>query len=146
MVKKGRENKLGVVGFPGGASGKEFACNVGDTGKMGLIPGSGRSPRRRNGNPLQYPCLENPIDRGTWRVTVHRVAKSQMQLSTHTQGYFSSLVLPIVNIFCWNVISVLSCYCGLRSVPGCTIDTLKRTAFSSLITAKTKLIFEYEFW
>ena len=51
--------------------GKEFACNVGN---MGLIPGSGRSPGEGNDNPLQYFCLENPMDRGTWRATVHRVA------------------------------------------------------------------------
>ena len=53
---------------------------------MGSIPGSGRSPGGRNGNPLQYSCLENPMDRGAWQATVHGVAKSQMQLkrlSTH---------------------------------------------------------------
>ena len=80
MVKKGRENKLGVVGYPGGARGKEFACNAGDTGNVGSIPGSGRSPGGGHGNPLQYPCLENPMDRGAWRATVHSVAKSQTQL------------------------------------------------------------------
>ena len=46
--------------FPGGSDGKEFTCNVGD---VGLIPGSGRSPREGNGYPLQYSCLENAIDR-----------------------------------------------------------------------------------
>ena len=51
-----------------------------------LIPGSGRAPGKGNGNPLQYTCLGNPIARGTWQATVHRVAKSQTQLSTHTQG------------------------------------------------------------
>ena len=49
-------------------SGKESVCNAGDTG---LIPGSGRSPGKGNGNPLQYSCLENPMDRGAWRATVH---------------------------------------------------------------------------
>ena len=44
---------------------------------VGLIPGSGRSPKVGNGNPLQYPCLENPMDRGAWQAAVHRVAKSQ---------------------------------------------------------------------
>ena len=44
---------------------------------MGLIPGSGRSPREGNGNPLQYSCLGNPMDRGAWQTTVHGVAKSQ---------------------------------------------------------------------
>ena len=57
--------------------GKETACNVGD---LGSIPGLGRSPEEGNGNPLQYSCLENPMDRGTWQATVHRIAKSLTQL------------------------------------------------------------------
>ena len=51
------------VGFPGGSDSKESACNAGN---LGLIPGSGRSPGERNGNTLQYFCLENPIDREAW--------------------------------------------------------------------------------
>ena len=50
-------------GFPGGSDGKASACNVGDPGS---IPGLGRSSGEGNGNPLQYPCLENPMDGGTW--------------------------------------------------------------------------------
>ena len=50
-------------------------------GDLGLIPGSERSPGGGNGNPVQYSCLENPMDRGAWRATVHGVAKSQTQLS-----------------------------------------------------------------
>ena len=50
------------MGFPGGSDGKESACNARD---LGLIPGLGRSPREGNGIPLQYPCLENPTDRGS---------------------------------------------------------------------------------
>ena len=60
--------------FPGGSDGKESACNVGDPGS---IPGSGRSPGEGNDNPLQFPCLEDPMDRGAWQATVHRVTKSQ---------------------------------------------------------------------
>ena len=60
--------------FPGGSGGKESACNAGDPGS---IPGSGRFPGKGNGNPRQYSCLENPKDRGTWRATVHRVAKNK---------------------------------------------------------------------
>ena len=60
--------------FPDGSEGRASACNVGDPG---LTPGSGRSPGEGNGNPLQYPCLENPMDRGAWWATVHWVAKSQ---------------------------------------------------------------------
>ena len=56
------------------ASGKEPACNAGDPA---LILGSGRSPREGNGNPLQYSCLETPMDRGAWWATVHVVSKSQ---------------------------------------------------------------------
>ena len=59
--------------FPGGSDSKESACNAGDSGS---IPGSGRSPGEGNGNPLQCPCLENSMDRGAWRATVHGVAKS----------------------------------------------------------------------
>ena len=54
--------------FPGGAEVKVSACNVGD---LGSIPGSGRCPGEGNGNPLQYPCLENPMDGGAWWATVH---------------------------------------------------------------------------
>ena len=59
-------------------SGKESACNSGD---VGLIPGSGRSPGEGNGNLLQYSCLGNPMDRGAWRPTVHGVAESRTRLS-----------------------------------------------------------------
>ena len=61
------------LGFPGGSDGKEFTYDAGD---LGLIPGLGRSPGEGNGNPLQYSCLENPLDRGSWRAKVHGVAKS----------------------------------------------------------------------
>ena len=52
-------------------------ANAGDVRDTGLIPGLGRSPGEGNGNPLQFSCLENPMDRGAWWATVHRVAKSQ---------------------------------------------------------------------
>ena len=53
-----------------------------NAGAMGLIPGLGKSPGEGNGNPLQYSCLENSMDRGAWRATVHGVAKSLTRLST----------------------------------------------------------------
>ena len=56
---------------------KNLPANAGDTRDIGLIPGSGRSPEVGNGNQHQYSCLENPMDRGTWRATVHGVANSQ---------------------------------------------------------------------
>ena len=64
---------LAIKGFPGGSDGKESACNAAD---LGSIPGSGRSPGEWNGNPLQYFCLGNSMDRGAWRATVRGVAKS----------------------------------------------------------------------
>ena len=60
---------------------KNLPANAGDAGDVGLIPGSGRSPGGRNGNPLQYSCQDNPMDRGTWWATVHGGMKSQTQLS-----------------------------------------------------------------
>ena len=62
--------------------GKESACHAGD---LGSIPGSGRSPGEGNGNPLQYSCLENPMDRGAWRPTVHGVARVGHDLVTETE-------------------------------------------------------------
>ena len=69
---------LWPMGFAGGSDGKESTCNAGD---LGSIPGLGRSSGGGHGHPLQYSCLENPMDRGAWRVTVHGVTKSQTQLS-----------------------------------------------------------------
>ena len=67
--------------FSGGTSGKEpVPANAGDKRDAGLILGSGRSSGRGNGNPLQYSCLVNPIDRGAWKAIVHRVPKSQTRL------------------------------------------------------------------
>ena len=60
---------------------KNPSANAGDSGNMGLILGLGRSPGEGNGNSLQYYCLENPMDRGAWRATVHGVTKSQPRLS-----------------------------------------------------------------
>ena len=65
------------AGFPSGAALKNPAANLGDTGDAGSIPGSGISPGEENGNPLQYPCLEIPMDRGAWQATVHGVTKSR---------------------------------------------------------------------
>ena len=69
------------LGLPWWLSGKESTCDVGDAGHSGSIPGSGRSPGGGHGYTLQYSCQENPMDRGAWRATVHRAAKSQTRLS-----------------------------------------------------------------
>ena len=73
-----------TTGFPDGSAGEESACNAGDTEDAGLIPGLGRSSGGGNGNPFQYSCLENPLDKRAWWSTVHRVAKSQTHLSDLT--------------------------------------------------------------
>ena len=65
---------MGALGFQGGSVVKNPPANAGDTG---LIPGSGRSSGEGNGNPLQYSCLQNPMDGGAWQATVHGVTKSQ---------------------------------------------------------------------
>ena len=69
--------------FPGGSDGKESAYNAGDSG---LTPASERSPGERNGNPLQYSCLENSVDRGAWWAIVHGAAKESdmTERLTHT--------------------------------------------------------------
>ena len=77
------------MGFPGGTSGKESSCQCRRHKRRGL----GRSPGGGNGNPLQYPCLENPMDREGWQATVHRVVKSWTrlkQLSRHAQSRYKN--------------------------------------------------------
>ena len=93
------------LGFPGGTAVKNLPANTGDADS---VPGSGRSPRGGNENPLQYSCLKNSVNRGTWWAVVHGVAKSGMQLSTHTHifGTLASKVLlchtnPPSNLWVW---------------------------------------------
>ena len=62
---------------------KNLPANAGDTGDLGSVPGLRRSSGGGDGNPFQYSCFGNPMDRGAWRAVVHRVAKSQTQLSMH---------------------------------------------------------------
>ena len=86
-------------GFTGGAVIKNLPANAEDREDVGSIPGSGRSPGVGNGNPLQYFCLGNPMDRGAWWAAVCGVPKSWTPLSashtrTHTHGLFS-LLLPL---------------------------------------------------
>ena len=82
-------------GFPGGSDGKEFACNAGD---LDLIPVSVRSSGEGNGNPLQYFCLEKPMDRGAWRATVHGVAKNQKCKSNHAHSYKMPLIYWLLSM------------------------------------------------
>ena len=70
-------------GFPGGSAIKNLSDNAGDARDAGSISVLGRSPREGIGNPFQYSCLENSMDRGAWQATVHGVANSQTQLSDY---------------------------------------------------------------
>ena len=92
--------RLLITDFPGGSNGKASACNVGD---QGSIPGMRRSSGEGNGNPLQYPCLENPRDRRAWYATVHGVSKSRTRLSdfTHSLTPFPYFLSPL------NLLSIL---------------------------------------
>ena len=76
---------LGIWGFPDGSAGRESTCNAGDAGDAGLNPASWRFPGGGNGHPLQYSCLENSMDRGTWWATVHEASKNRTWQSTHRQ-------------------------------------------------------------
>ena len=84
------------VGFPCGSEGKDSACNAGD---LSLIPGSGRSSGEANGSPLQYSCLENPMDGEAWRATVHRVTKNLSRVSDSLSlfTFFSPNTKPSVS-------------------------------------------------
>ena len=92
-------------GFPGSSDGKASAYSAGD---LGSIPGLGRSPGEGNGNPLQYSCLENPMDRGAWWATAHGVAKSQTRLSDFISLHFtfSSCFLEKEYTWCWERLRV----------------------------------------
>ena len=81
-----------------------------DLRDLGLVPGSGRSPRGGHGNPLRYPCLENPMDGGAWRATVHRAAKSLTQLRWLSMRIYNWITL----LHTWNTKSatVFSCACA----------------------------------
>ena len=78
-------------GFPHHSVGKSSACNAGDPG---LIPGSERSPGERNGNPLQYSCQENPMEREAWQAIVHGVTKSRTRQHTTAAADVSVWVQP----------------------------------------------------
>ena len=88
------------LGFPGGSSSKELACQCGRPKRGGFNPGSGKSPGEGHGNPPQYSCLENPMDRGAWWATVHRVAKSD---TTEVTQHARTLVICFIHssVYLW---------------------------------------------
>ena len=98
---------LMLQGFPGGWDGKESACNVGD---LGLIPGSERSLGEGNGNPSQYSCLENSMDRGTWRAIVHGIAESGMNEWPLSLSYAVHYILVTYLLYNWRFISLNPLY------------------------------------
>ena len=87
-------------GFPGGSVVENLPAKAGEAGDLGSTPVSGKSLGGGNVNPLQYSCLENPMDRGAWQATVQGVAKIQTLLRTyiHTQEYQSKIVKTVTNL------------------------------------------------
>ena len=119
--------------FPGGSEGKASASNAGDPGS---IPGQARSPKEGNGNPLQYSCLETPMDREAQQVTVHGVTKSRTQLSDFTspQGIFGLIktsLFPITQ----EKLRIYHVYKSLQ----------ESTSVSSLIKVHDKTYYHYGF-
>ena len=114
---------------------KNSPDNAGDKRDTGSIPGLERSPGEGNGNPLQYSCLENPMDRGAWRATVHGVAKSWSQLKQLRSSimpliifnvFLQSNVLEINFLVCYNIISAsLYCCCSVCLTPWDPMDWLQ---------------------
>jgi len=81
---------------------KNLSANEGDVKEAGSIPELGRSPGEGNGNPLQHSCLENPMDRGTWRAALHGISQSQTrlkQLSMHSYIYIFSQIYVFIYIY-----------------------------------------------
>ena len=98
-----------ITGFPGGSVVKNPPVSA---GKAGSIPGLGRSPGEGNGNPLQYSCLRNPMDKGAWWVTVYGVAKSQTQLNEWTMTTNQAIIKScqsLLSRLCVCVLSHFSC-------------------------------------
>ena len=98
---------------------KNLPTSPGDARDVGLIPGSGRSPGKENGNPLQYSCLENSIDIGAWWATVHEVTKSRTGLSTYTIIYKLNLNLKFPGhvLLCFKITPISPEY-NPEDVPG----------------------------
>ena len=98
-----------MLGYPGGASGKEPACLHRRCKTYGSIPGSGRSPQGGHGYPLQCSCLDNPRDRGSWWATVNRGAKSQTRPCTHIYKMKNHRHKPLVLFPEQDLINILFC-------------------------------------
>ena len=130
------------LGFPGGSAVKNLPANAGDARDTGSIPKSGRSPGGGNGKPLQYSCLENPMDRGAWWTTVYSVTKNWTQQQpcprarTGRKGTFLSLPQASVQalLYPWKGLSSPSLLDRLRSslaIPFVLLHMLKGIYFCS---------------
>ena len=86
------------LGFPGGVVVKNSPDKAGDTGDLGSTPGSGKSPGGGRGNPLQYSCLGNPLNRGTWWTTVHGVSKNWTLLKRLSFIEFDKAVIRVIRL------------------------------------------------
>ena len=94
-----------------GSRSKEWTCNPGNTGDMGLIPGSGKSPGKGNGNSFQYSCLKNPTDRGTWqsivqRVRHHWVTKHKTKYIAHAKIISMRWILQRIDLKVWRFLKL----------------------------------------
>ena len=99
-------------GFPSGSDSKASVCNAGD---QGSIPGLGRSPGEGNGSPLQYSCMENPMDRGAWQAIVHGVVKSRTRLSDFTHFRLWRVQQPffiLSQLYPFGIKLVIFCCCN----------------------------------
>ena len=107
-------------GFPGGSDGKVSACNGRDPGSISRL---GRSPEERNGNPLQYSCLENRMDGVAWSVTVQVVAKSQTWLSNFTFTWIISFCKCQMTFLCAQLLKSCPVLCDIMdcSLPGSSV-------------------------
>ena len=89
-----------ALSFPGGSDRKESACSA---GALGSIPGSGRSSGEGNGNPLQYSCVENPMDRAAWQATIHGVARLEYDRAAKTLTFHSCFTVQCDLAICIHI-------------------------------------------
>ena len=99
---------LSLGQFPGGSDGKGSTCNAED---LGSIPESGKSPGEGNGNSLEYPGLENSMDRGAWRATVHGVAKSETRLREQQKWFLCITSYQMANMIEMNSFNICLMFC-----------------------------------
>ena len=131
------------LGFLDGSDGKESACNAGD---LGSIPGLGRSPREGNGYSLQCSCLENPMDRGAWWATVHRVAKSWTERLTLSVSFYFHNDLDYLKKITPEWVSLPSSWDGKNSAFEMTFQYESSGSEESEPFYSQRRCQEFEFW